>query len=234
MNHTPGRRVNNERQSFKSYLAWAGRVVRLAECFTYVGCSKKPTIERGDTAEAAISSYVAPGDLDEYYLFYSGGHSGNVYVAGVPSMRHISTIPSSRHIRRLVTASTKNQKKCWAHTPGATYITALSETKGDYDGRWLFVNDNANNRMARIDLRDFKTKQIFGPVPNISGYHGGSFVTPNTEYVLAASRFSIRYRKAPSSRWKTTRPSSRASSRAGHRSDDRQYEQWLANSHAAV
>src|SRR5678816_2193851 len=45
--------------------------------------------------------------------------------------------------------------------------------------------------MARIDLRDFKTKQIFGPVPNISGYHGGSFVTPNTEYVLAASRFSI-------------------------------------------
>ena len=40
-------------------------------------------------------------------------------------------------------------------------------------------------------IRDFKTKQIFGPVPNISGYHGGSFVTPNTEYVLAASRFSI-------------------------------------------
>ena len=78
-----------------------------------------------------------------------------------------------------------------AYTWGDVHHPALSETNGDYDGRWLFVNDNANNRMARIDLRDFKTKQIFGPVPNISGYHGGSFVTPNTEYVLAASRFSV-------------------------------------------
>jgi nitrous-oxide reductase len=45
--------------------------------------------------------------------------------------------------------------------------------------------------MARIDLRDFKTKQIFGPIPNVSGNHCSSFVTPNTEYVLAGSRFSI-------------------------------------------
>ena len=56
-------------------------------------CAKKPKIERGGVAEAAIATYVAPGDTDEYYLFYSGGHSGNVYVAGVPSMRHIATIP---------------------------------------------------------------------------------------------------------------------------------------------
>ena len=44
-------------------------------------------------ASAATKTYVAPGDKDEYYLFYSGGHSGQVYVYGVPSMRHISTIP---------------------------------------------------------------------------------------------------------------------------------------------
>ena len=37
--------------------------------------------------------YVAPGDLDEYYMFSSGGHSGQIYVYGVPSMRHLSTIP---------------------------------------------------------------------------------------------------------------------------------------------
>jgi nitrous-oxide reductase len=44
-------------------------------------------------ASAAAKSFVPPGDKDEFYLFYSGGHSGQVYVAGLPSMRHISTIP---------------------------------------------------------------------------------------------------------------------------------------------
>jgi nitrous-oxide reductase len=48
-----------------------------------------------------------------------------------------------------------------------------------------------NGRVARIDLRDFKTKQIIGPVPNVSGNHGSAFITPNTEYSVMASRFSI-------------------------------------------
>jgi len=76
-------------------------------------------------------------------------------------------------------------------TWGDAHHPSISETNGDYDARWLFISDNANNRMARIDLRDFKTKQIFGPIPNVSGNHCSSFVTPNTEYVLAGSRFSI-------------------------------------------
>jgi len=174
-------------------LTWVAIAVVCAVVFLfYVGCSKKPKVERGDVAEAAIASYVAPGDSDEYYVFYSGGHSGNVYVAGVPSMRHISTIPVFAPYPATGYGFDKESKEMLgAFTWGDVHHPALSETNGDYDGRWLFVNDNANNRMARIDLRDFKTKQIFGPVPNISGYHGGSFVTPNTEYVLAASRFSI-------------------------------------------
>jgi nitrous-oxide reductase len=169
-----------------------GALCALLVLFGYVGCSKKPKIERGDVAEAAIATYVAPGDTDEYYLFYSGGHSGNVYVGGVPSMRHISTIPVFAPYPATGYGFDKESKEMLGeYTWGDVHHPALSETNGDYDGRWLFVNDNANNRMARIDLRDFKTKQIFGPVPNISGYHGGSFVTPNTEYVLAASRFSV-------------------------------------------
>ena len=75
-------------------------------------------------------------------------------------------------------------------TWGDVHHPALSETKGDYDGRWLFVNE-MNGRIARIDLRDFKTKQILGPVPNVSGNHSGAFVTPNTEYAMMGSRFSI-------------------------------------------
>ena len=53
-------------------------------------------------------------------------------------------------------------------TWGDVHHPALSETNGDYDGRWLFVND-MNGRVARIDLRDFKTKQILGPVPERLG-----------------------------------------------------------------
>ena len=156
-------------------------------------CARKPKVtERGDVAEAAVATYVAPGDTDEYYLFYSGGHSGNVYVAGVPSMRHISTIPVFAPYPATGYGFDKDTKAMLGnYTWGDVHHPALSETNGDYDGRWLFVNDNANNRLARIDLRDFKVKQILGPIPNISGYHGGSFVTPNTEYVLAASRFSV-------------------------------------------
>jgi nitrous-oxide reductase len=177
-----------------SKLTWfgVGATCALLVFFGYAGCAKKPQIQRGDVAEAAIATYVAPGDTDEYYLFYSGGHSGNVYVAGVPSMRHISTIPVFAPYPATGYGFDKESKEMLGdYTWGDVHHPALSETKGDYDGRWLFINDNANNRMARIDLRDFKTKQIFGPVPNISGYHGGSFVTPNTEYVLAASRFSV-------------------------------------------
>ena len=75
-------------------------------------------------------------------------------------------------------------------TWGDVHHPALSQTDSLYDGRWLFVNDNANNRVARIDLRDLKTKQILGPIPNSSGNHGSSFVTENTEYILVATRFS--------------------------------------------
>src|SRR5690606_35774267 len=76
-------------------------------------------------------------------------------------------------------------------TWGDVHHPAASKTGGDYDGRWLFVNDNANNRIARIDLRDFKTKQILGPLPNTMGNHGSSMVTENTEYALVATRFSV-------------------------------------------
>jgi nitrous-oxide reductase len=147
---------------------------------------------RSDVQEAALKTYVAPGDMDEYYLFLSGGHSGQVYVYGVPSMRHISTIPVFTPYPATGYGFDKESKEMLGEfTWGDAHHPAISETNGDYDGRWMFISDNANNRMGRIDLRDFKTKQIFGPIPNVSGNHCSSFVTENTEYVLAGSRFSI-------------------------------------------
>ncbi|MGH9364654.1 MAG: Sec-dependent nitrous-oxide reductase, partial [Thermoanaerobaculia bacterium] len=152
--------------------------------------AKKTGAAVSDLAVAAHKTYVAPGDLDEFYMFASGGHSGQVYVYGIPSMRHLSTIPVYTPYPATGYGFDDESK---AMLGGLTWCDvhqrSLSETNGDYDGRWLFVNE-MNGRVARVDLRDFKTKQIFGPMPNISGNHGSAFVTPNTEYSMMASRFS--------------------------------------------
>ena len=146
----------------------------------------------GDVQAAALASYVKPGDQDQYYLFYSGGHSGQVFVAGVPSMRHIFTIPVFTPYPGTGYGFDEESKQLLGDfTWGDVHHPAASKTEGDYDGRWLFVNDNANNRIARIDLRDLKTRQILGPIPNTMGNHGSSMVTENTEYALVATRFSV-------------------------------------------
>jgi nitrous-oxide reductase len=178
-------------------LGAAGLVLALA--FAAGRCTPKPP-ERGarargvtssDIAIAAEKVYVAPGDLDEYYMFASGGHSGNVYVYGIPSMRHISTIPVYTPYPATGYGFDDESKAMLnGLTWGDVHHPSLSETNGEYDGRWLFVNE-MNGRVARIDLRDFKTRQILGPLPNVSGNHASSFVTPNTEYTFMASRFSI-------------------------------------------
>lgn len=152
---------------------------------------------QSDAAVAALKSYVAPGDLDEYYMFSSGGHSGQIYVYGLPSMRHISTIPVYTPYPATGYGFDDDSKKMLGDlTWGDAHHPALSETKGEYDGRWLFINE-MNGRIARIDLRDFKTKQILGPVPNLHGNHASSFVTPNTEYAMMATRFSVPVPRRP-------------------------------------
>ncbi|ABS24462.1 Sec-dependent nitrous-oxide reductase [Anaeromyxobacter sp. Fw109-5] len=146
---------------------------------------------KSDVSVAAQKTYVAPGDLDEYYMFSSGGHSGQVFIYGLPSMRHLATIPVFAPYPATGYGFDDETKEMLGKlTWGDVHHPALSETKGDYDGRWLFVNE-MNGRIARIDLRDFKTRQIIGPVPNVSGNHGSAFVTPNTEYAMMSSRFSI-------------------------------------------
>ncbi len=182
----------------KKWMSW-GAVVAIAAAGLLAGrCApsapkgaKKGPANASDQSVGAMKTYVAPGDLDEYYMFASGGHSGQVYVYGIPSMRHLSTIPVYAPYPAVGYGFDDESKAMLGGlTWGDVHHPALSETNGDYDGRWLFVNE-MNGRVARIDLKDFKTKQIFGPMPNISGNHGSAFVTPNTEYSMMASRFSI-------------------------------------------
>lgn len=148
-----------------------------------------PTTE----GEQAVSgAFVPPGKKDEYYMFASGGHSGQVYVIGVPSLRRIRTIPVfSRDSATGYGWDEESKKMLGGYTWGDVHHPALSETDGEYDGRFLYVNDNANNRAAMIDLKTFTTKQILGPIPNIMGPHSAAFVTPNTEYFMMATRFSV-------------------------------------------
>jgi len=152
----------------------------------------------GAQAEAALATFVAPGEHDDYLMFASGGHSGQVHVIGIPSMQLLKTIPVftpdswagygygadwSMEILNDGTDESSDEPLRW----GDTHHPALSETDGDYDGRWLYINDRANGRIAMIDLRDFKTKQILD-IPNLQTSHGGVFATPNTEYVHIAAK----------------------------------------------
>jgi len=157
---------------------------------------------RGLTPEdvtRAVKTFVPPGKHgDEYFIFASGGHSGQIIVVGVPSMRILKVIAvfapepwqghgygadSSDDVIKAGTAKDKPMSPSRAPlTWGDTHHPALSETNGEYDGRWIYINDRGNGRIAMVDLRDFKTKQILD-VPNLESSHGGCFVTPNSEYV---------------------------------------------------
>ena len=151
-----------------------------------------------DDIRAALMTYVPSGKLDEYYLFSSGGHSGNVLVVGVPSMRILKQIAvftpeswqgygfGSVESKTILDAGNVDGVEI---RMGDTHHPALSETDGDYDGDFLFINDKSSARVAVIDLRDFETKQIVKD-PNIISNHGSTFVTPNTEYVLQGSQYA--------------------------------------------
>jgi nitrous-oxide reductase len=171
---------------------WTLGLVAAALLAAVAGCVAGSGGAGGASADAARKVYVKPGEHDAYYAFLSGGHHGNVYVYGIPSCRHITTIPVFTPEPASGYGFDEESKamlggRTWgdAHHPG------LSETDGDYDGRWLFINDMPSARIARIDLSDFKTRQIYGPIPNVSAAHACPFPTPNTEYVFAASRFSV-------------------------------------------
>jgi nitrous-oxide reductase len=148
---------------------------------------------------AAAKTYVPTGKRDEFITFSSGGHSGQVIVYGVPSMRILKYIgvftpepwqgygydEESKKILREGTPPGAKEVTNW----GDSHHPAISETNGKYDGQFLFINDKANPRIAVIDLRDFETKQIVVN-PVFKSEHGGAFVTGNTEYVLEASQYA--------------------------------------------
>jgi len=159
------------------------------------GCGKPTATRIGDVGDAAQRVYVAPGKYDELYAFLSGGFSGQVAVYGLPSGRLLRVIPVfsqdpqdgygyNEQTKPMLTTSYGYVPWDDAHHP------ELSQTNGEYDGRWLFINGNNTPRIARIDLTNMETAEII-EIPNSAGNHASPFITQNTEYAVAATRFSV-------------------------------------------
>lgn len=133
---------------------------------------------------------VHPGQLDDYYGFWSGGHSGEVRVYGVPSMRELKRIPVFNRDSGTGWGLTNESKKLLrGKASGDTHHVHGSYKDGVYDGKYLFVNDKLNNRVARIRI-DYLEVDAIVDVPNIQGAHG-LFPQryPDTKWVVLNSEF---------------------------------------------
>lgn len=143
----------------------------------------------------ASKAYVAPGKYDEFYNFVSGGFSGQMPVYGIPSGRLLRVIP----------VFSVDPEKGWGYSEETKpmlntshgfvpwddlHHIALSVTNSEHDGRWVFGNANNTPRIARIDLKTFRTAEII-EIPNSAGNHSSPFITENSEYVVAGTRFSV-------------------------------------------
>ena len=146
---------------------------------------------------AAAKTYVPTGKRDDFLAFSSGGQSGQIIVYGIPSMRILKYIGVFTPEPWQGYGFDEESKAVLAQgridgkdiTWGDTHHPALSETNGESDGQFLFINDKANPRIAVIDLRDFETKQIVVN-PIFKSEHGGAFVTPNTDYIFEAAQYA--------------------------------------------
>lgn len=144
---------------------------------------------------AAEKVYVAPGEYDEFYAFLSGGFSGQLAVYGLPSGRLFKVIPVFSVDAEKAYGFNEETKPMLNTSHGFipwddSHHPDISQTNGELDGRWLFINGNNTPRIARIDLSTFETVEIL-EIPNSAGNHSSPYVTDNTEYVVAGTRFAV-------------------------------------------
>lgn len=184
-----------------SQLLWS--MVLLVSFGLLVGCGNQGGNQNGGAlsgGDAASAVYVAPGEHDEFYGFFSGGFSGQVSVHGLPSGRLLKIIPVfsvdgekgygfNEETKPMLNTSFGFVPWDDSHHP------ELSQTNGETDGRYLFINGNNTPRVAKIDLSVFETTEII-EIPNSGGNHSSPFTTENTEYVVAGTRFGVPYPQA--------------------------------------
>jgi nitrous-oxide reductase len=158
------------------------------------GCKPKTPGQVG-VGDAAIKAYVPPGQHDEFYNIISGGFNGQMSVVGLPSGRVFRVVPVFSVDAEKGYGFSEETKPMLNTSHGFVpwddlHHIALSQTKGEHDGRWAFGNANNTPRVARVDLTTFDTEEII-ELPNSGGNHSSPFITENSEYVVASSRFSV-------------------------------------------
>ena len=168
----------------------------VAGAFTLTSCDTATKNNDGAlSGNLAARSFVPPGEHDEFYGFISGGFSGQLAVYGLPSGRLFKVIPVFSQDPEKAYGYNEETKPMLNTSHGFipwgdSHHPDISQTNGELDGRWVFINENNTPRIARIDLTTFETAEII-EVPNSAGNHSSSFVTENTEYVVAGTRFSV-------------------------------------------
>jgi nitrous-oxide reductase len=175
----------------KSIAATVSMLMVLTSCNNQGSSSKSGAL----SSSAAEKVYVAPGEHDEFYAFISGGFSGQLAVYGLPSGRLFKVIPVFSQDAEKAYGYNEETKPMLNTSHGFvpwddSHHPDISQTDGILDGRYVFINGNNTPRIAKIDLTTFETTEII-EVPNSAGNHSSSFVTENTEYVVAGTRFSI-------------------------------------------
>jgi nitrous-oxide reductase len=157
--------------------------------------SCKPRTAQAAAGGDAAASYIAPGKYDEFYNIVSGGFNGQIGIYGIPSGRLFRIVPVFSVGPESGWGYTEETKPMLNTSHGFVpwddlHHIALSQTNGEHDGRWAFGNGNNTPRIARIDLSTFRTAEIL-EIPNSAGNHASPFITENSEYIVAATRFSV-------------------------------------------
>ncbi len=149
------------------------------------GCNKEksgaaPVAEKAPAGAVDYSKYeVPPGQLDTYYSFSSGGHSGEVRIYGLPSGRLLKRIPVFNMDCLVGWGITNESKKIIGTNPdgslryhtGDTHHVHPSYTDGVYNGKYIFVNDKIHGRLARVRMDTMECDKMID-LPNVQGFHG--------------------------------------------------------------
>nr|WP_326540275.1 TAT-dependent nitrous-oxide reductase [Pseudorhodoferax sp.] len=168
------------RRRFFNATALAG-IAGLAACTDKSGSAAPTAASAAPAAHggAANPTHLKPGELDTYYGLWSGGHTGDMRVLGIPSGREILRIPCFVPDALVGWGITNESKKIMGtkpdgslrYTVGDTHHTHASYKDGNYDGRYAWINDKINSRIARIRLDYFVCDKIT-QLPNVQGFHG--------------------------------------------------------------